>query len=64
VEVQNEAGKPLAGYGLAEANELIGDEIERGATWESGSDLSRFAGQPIRLRFVMKDADIYSVGFR
>ena len=26
-------------------------------------DVSRLAGQPVRLRFVMKDADLYSIRF-
>ncbi len=43
---------------------IIGDQIERVVSWKGGSDLSRIAGQPVRLRFVMKDADLYSLQFR
>ena len=31
--------------------------------WKSGSDLSSLSGKPIRLRFVMGDADLYSFRF-
>ncbi|MBI3666532.1 MAG: hypothetical protein HY236_09980, partial [Acidobacteria bacterium] len=58
VEILDEAGAPFPGYDLAEANELIGDEIARIVSWKGGSDLRRLAGKTVRLRFVMKDADL------
>ena len=32
--------------------------------WEGRSDVSKLAGKPIRLRFVMKDADLFSLRFK
>ncbi len=32
--------------------------------WKGGEDLSRLAGTPIRIRFVMKEADLYALRFR
>jgi len=64
VELQDPAGEPIPGFALADAVEQIGDEIQRVATWKSGRDLSQLAGRPVRLRFVMKDADLYSLRFR
>ncbi len=64
VEVQDQAGAAIAGFGLADATEIYGDEIERAVSWKHGTDVSRLAGRPIRLRFVMKDTDLYSVCFR
>lgn len=64
VELHDAAGQPLPGYALNEATELIGDAIERVVSWKTGSDLSGLAGRAIRLRFVMKDADVYSLRFR
>jgi hypothetical protein len=64
VEIQDVRGHPLPGHALADATEIIGDAIERVVKWKKGSDLSPLAGRPIRLRFVMKDADIYSLRFR
>ncbi len=43
---------------------IIGDEIERVVSWTEGSNVSRIAGKQVRLRFVMKDADLYSLRFR
>jgi hypothetical protein len=64
VEIQHAAGRPVPGFDLASAVEIWGDEIERPAAWRSGHDLSRLAGKPVRLRFVMKDADLYAIRFR
>ncbi len=64
VEIQDAAGTPLPGFTLAEAVELVGDAIELAAGWKGGSDVGALAGKAVRLRFVMKDADVYSLRFR
>lgn len=64
VEIQDESGTPIEGYSLPDAQETIGNDISRTIRWkEKGSDLSEIAGQPIRLKFVLDDADIYSFQF-
>lgn len=62
VEVQDEAGQPVPGFALDDCRELIGNEIERAVAWKGGS-LGALTGEPIRLRFVMKDADLYAMRF-
>ena len=64
IELQDGEGHPIKGRALEDSVPVIGDEIERTATWKNGSELSRFSGQIIRLRFDMKDADLYSIRFR
>ena len=64
VEIQDAQGKPIPGYSLAESRELIGNEVDRIVSWKSGTDVGQLAGTPIRLRFVMKDADLFAVQFR
>ena len=63
-EIQDAAGAPIAGYTRDEATEIIGDEIARVVTWKGGAELGKLAGQAIRLRFIMKDVDLYSIQFR
>ncbi|NOX53996.1 MAG: twin-arginine translocation signal domain-containing protein [Planctomycetes bacterium] len=63
VELQQPDGRPIPGFALDDCNVVFGDELERTVTWKSGSDLSRLAGQPVRLRFVLRDADLYSFRF-
>ncbi|HRH96838.1 MAG TPA: hypothetical protein PLB55_12930 [Prosthecobacter sp.] len=63
VEIQDVNGKALPGFTLEDCPPLFGDTIERTVTWKNGSDVSALAGQPVRLRFVMKDADVYALQF-
>jgi hypothetical protein len=63
VEIQDADGKPVEGFALADAFEFVGDRIETEVQWKGGSDVGRLAGHPLRLRFVMKDADLYSLKF-
>ena len=64
VELQEESGRPVPGYSLAEADELIGDEIERTVTWKGRSDVGALKAMGVRVRFVMQDSDLYSMRFR
>lgn len=64
VEVQDETGAPIPGHELAGCEEIIGDELERVVAWREGSDVSALAGRPVRLRFVLKDADLFAIRFR
>ena len=63
-EIQDASGAPLEGHSLADAVELVGDDIERAVSWKGGSGVGTVAGRPVRLRFVLKDADLYSIRFR
>jgi len=64
VEIQDADGTPIPGYALDDGPEIIGDEIEHIVAWKGGADVARLAGQPVRLRFAMKDAGLYSFRFR
>ena len=64
VEIQDAGGRPLPGYTLDDCPEIFGDHLERVVHWKNGPDVGSLSGKPIRLRFVMKDADLYSIRFR
>jgi hypothetical protein len=64
VEVIGSNGEAVSGLSLDDCPEIYGDEIEKVVEWESVSDLSQLAGQTVRLRFALKDADLYSLRFR
>lgn len=64
VEVLDERGDAVPGYELENAKELIGNEIEKAVTWEGVRDLGELKDKPVRLRFVMKAADLYALRFR
>lgn len=63
VEIQDAAGQPINGFAASDCVEVIGNEIERVIRWKGGTDVSALAGKTVRLRFVMKDADLYALRF-
>jgi len=64
VEIQDVEGKPIPGFMVDECIEIVGDQIERVVQWKAGADVSSLSARPVRLRFAMKDADLYSLRFR
>ena len=64
VEIQDVSGRAISGYALNDSPEIIGDETSRVITWKQGADISRLTGRKVRLRFFLKDADLYSFKFR
>jgi hypothetical protein len=64
VEVQDVDGQPLPGLTLADCDEVYGDSIDRPIRWTEPEALETRAGEPVRLRFVLKDADLYAFRFR
>ncbi|MBI1310179.1 hypothetical protein GC176_02645 [bacterium] len=63
VELQTVDGKPISGFSLDECKPLTGDEISQTVIWQSGADVSSLAGKPVRLRFSLQSADVYSLQF-
>lgn len=64
VEIQDEEGKPISGLSLDDCDTIFGDALERVVTWQGNNDLSSLEGKSVRLRFVLRDADLYSLKFR
>jgi hypothetical protein len=63
VEIQDAEGKPIPGHTLADCHEIFGDEIQRTVAWKNGESVKLVEGTPVRLRFVLKDADLFSFRF-
>lgn len=63
VELTDPAGKALPGYSLTECDETFGDSLDRAVTWNGKTEVSALAGQTVRLRFDLHDAEIYSFRF-
>jgi hypothetical protein len=62
VELQGVDGKPIDGFSLPDCKPLQGDAIEQVVTWKDG-DLSSVAGKAVRVRFDVRNADVYSFRF-
>jgi hypothetical protein len=63
VEIQDAADKPIPDFTLDDCQVQFGDQIDRVVSWKSGTDVSQLAGKTVRLKFVLKDADLYSFQF-
>jgi hypothetical protein len=63
VEIQDADGKALPGYTLDDCPPVFGDALDRVVAWKGGTDLTALVGKPVRLRFEMKDADLYAYRF-
>lgn len=63
VELQTPSAKAIRGFSLDDCDEIFGDELERDVTWNGKSSLASIR-QPVRVRFVISDADLYAMQFR
>jgi len=64
VEVQDAAGNPIPGLALGDCQTFVGDRISHVIQWKpTSTTLSKHAGQPVRLRFQMQEADLYAFQF-
>ena len=63
LEVQDRSGKPITGFAAEDADEVNGNYLRVAATWNSSEDVTALAGKPVKLRFVMRDAKLYSFQF-
>lgn len=62
VELQNAEGDAISPFS-AEAGALSGDALDKTVAWGEQTDLSQLVGKPVRIRFVLKDAQLYSFRF-
>ncbi|MDD5598130.1 MAG: hypothetical protein PHV82_09305 [Victivallaceae bacterium] len=64
IEILDENNVLIPSFELKNAIELSCDSLEALALWKDmKSDLRSLAGRPIKLRFVGRDADLYSMAF-
>lgn len=54
-------GAELPGFGAAEALEIVGDQIDFTAAWKGDPRLEALKGTPVRIKFLLRDADLYAV---
>lgn len=63
VEVIGADGLPVPGFTLDDCDPIRLSWIDKTVTWKGKPDVSALAGQPIRLRFVMRGAKLYAFQF-
>lgn len=59
VEVTDLQGNPVKGFTADDCVEMFGDELEADVRWKN-ADIRALRGKPVRLRFLLRDADLYA----
>lgn len=59
VEVTDPRGNPIRGFAAPDCVEMYGDEVGADVRWKAG-DIRSLRGKPVRLRFLLRDADLYA----
>lgn len=60
VVLLDERGTEIPGFGAADAVELVGDAIDFTAAWKNGRKLADVKERVVRIKFLLRDADLYS----
>jgi hypothetical protein len=60
VALCDENGREIAGFGLEDMEPIWGDALDRPVFWKNGKSMGEFSGQSVRLKFYLKDADLYA----
>ena len=60
VAIQDAAGNEVPGHAIANCPEIVGDHIARTVVWQARSGIGDLAGQPVKFRFELKEADLFS----
>ncbi|MBK95254.1 MAG: hypothetical protein CMJ79_05995 [Planctomycetaceae bacterium] len=63
IELLDTDKKPIEGFTINDSIELIGNSLDQIVPWDADK-LKALAGTPVRIRFVLKDADLYSFQFQ
>ena len=56
--------RKIEGFTFDDADPITESGLDQVVSWRGESDLSRLAGQPIKLRFYLKNSKLYSFQFR
>lgn len=63
VTVTDAAGKPIKDFSGKAGVPIRGDFVDQVVSWKQGTDVNALSGKVIRLRFELKNADLYSLRF-
>lgn len=58
----DEKGKEIPGFGEADFVKLTGDKIDANISWTGGKSLKDINNKKVCIKFIARDADIYSFG--
>lgn len=63
VEFLNALGQAIPGFSAEDAVPLRGDGTAMRVSWRGGASVGTLAGAPVRIRFILRDGDLFSFRF-
>ena len=63
VELLDQDGKPLEHFTAEQATQLNGNSVRMPVSWGENRDVSKLAGTPVKIRFIMRDCKLYAFQF-
>ncbi|MFN8707753.1 MAG: hypothetical protein ACK50J_13840 [Planctomyces sp.] len=63
VEICKADGTAIPGFTAEDCDIIYGDSIDRRVSWKGNQSVNALSGQTVVLRFLMKEADVYSLAF-
>ena len=63
VELQDKQGQPFPDFALDDCPEIYGDRVDNAVSWKASTDVSSLAGKTVRIRIVLRDADLFALRF-
>lgn len=63
VEIRDADGRPLKEWRPALCRTIFGDQLDAPVGWKDSDTLATLAGKPVRLRFELRDADLFAFRF-
>ena len=63
VEIQDEAGSALPGFGVADCDPIDLNQLAAAVTWRSNPDVSTLRDRPVKLKFHLRRAKLYAFRF-
>lgn len=63
VELLDSEGVPISRRALSDAVAVRGNSVRHIVSWKDGTDVSEWAGKPVRLRFVMRNCQLFAFQF-
>jgi hypothetical protein len=63
VELQDADGQAINKFTIADSQRLTSDSRDAAVSWTAGSDVASLGDKPVRLRFILNDAEVFAFRF-
>src|SRR5690606_5235919 len=64
VEILNKQGNPITGFKKEDCEWIVGNSVRHQVKWSSEKELKKLEGETVRLRFIIRDSELYAFQFK